>query len=98
MDNLSNTDDEKQLPVFNKTEAAVYVMMGVVDPYQFSSYLFQEEEWSEFPKPKRNPESESVFEFNERMRQWKRDVGMKVRKRLAYYLSEQLKGLPKNEK
>lgn len=85
------TDELKQIPVFNKTEAAVYVMMGITDPFQFSSTLLREEEWAEFPKPVRNPDEESVFDFQKRWRAWREAVGMKVRKRLAYHLAEQLK-------
>lgn len=85
------SDDERQIPVFDKTEAAVYVMMGVNHPFQFASMLLREEEWKEFPKPVRNPDEDSVFAFQERQRKWKDDVGMKVRKRLAYHLSKKLK-------
>ena len=88
---MSETDEMKQIPVFNKTEAAVYVMMGIADPFQFSSALLKEEEWSEFPKPVRNPNEESVMDFQKRWQEWRNVVGMKVRKRLAYHLSEQLK-------
>lgn len=87
------TENLKQLPVFDETEAAVYVMMGLVDPYQFSSFLIREEEWAEMPKPIRNPNEESVSDFQKRFRDWKDMVGMKVRNRLAYRLSEKLKKL-----
>lgn len=85
--------DEKQLPVFNKSEAAVMVMMGVADPFQFSSILLKPEEWAEFPKPIFNRNEESTFDFQIRYEAWRNAVGMKVRKRLAYYLVEKLKRL-----
>lgn len=85
----------KQIPVFDKTEAAILVMMGVANPFQFSSMLLREEEWAEFPKPVRNPDEESVMGFQRRHREWQVAVGMKVRKRLAYHLSEELKKIKK---
>jgi len=85
------TEELKQIATFDKTEAAVYVMMGVCHPFQFASTMLREEEWKEFPKPVRNPDEESVMGFMQRQQKWKEDVGMKVRKRLAYHLSEKLK-------
>ena len=85
------TDELKHIPAFDKIEAAVYVMMGVAHPFQFAASMLREEEWKEFPKPVRNPDEESIYAFQDRTRKWKEDVGMKVRKRLAYQLSEKLK-------
>lgn len=85
------TEEMKQIAAFDKTEAAVYVMMGVCHPFQFSATMMREEEWKEFPKPVRNPNEESVFAFQKRQSEWREAVGMKIRKRLAYHLSEQLK-------
>ena len=86
-------DELKQIVTFNKTEAAVYVMMGINHPFQFAGSMIREEEWKQFPKPIRNPEEESIFAFNERTQKWREEVGEKVRKRLAYHLSEKLKKL-----
>ena len=85
----------KQIPIFDKTEAAIQVMMGLADPFQFSSILLRDEEWAEFPKPVRNPDEESVMGFQKRHREWQVAVGMKVRKRLAYHLSEELRKIKK---
>lgn len=86
-------DELKQIVTFNKTEVAVYVMMGVCDPFQFSATMLREEEWEEFPRPVRNPNEESVFAFQKRQQEWRDAVGMKIRKRLAYHLSEKLNKL-----
>ena len=85
----------KQIPIFDKTEAAIQVMMGLVHPFQFSSTMFRPEDWAEFPKPVRNPDEESVMGFQKRHREWQDAVGMKIRKRLAYHLFEQLKKIKK---
>lgn len=87
-------ETQKQIPLFDKTEAAIYVMMGLADPFQFSSTLLREEEWAEFPKPIKSHE-ESEAEFWSRQQQWQEVVGVKVKKRLAYHLSEKLKKIQK---
>lgn len=87
------TSDAKQIPVFDKTEAAVMVMMGVVHPFQFASSLLKPEEWAEFPPPVMNKGEESIFEFQNRQDLWREAVGMKIRKRLAYQLTEKLKNV-----
>ena len=75
------------------TNLAVQVVMGLVDPFHYHSRVLTEEELASLKKPVRDPNNESVFDFQKRFRSWKNEVGTLVKHHLAKHLSEKLKKL-----